>query len=323
MRYQVLLLFFGLLSNCLGYQIFERDCMGTKFVITIDEDDRERAQKGALAAFAEADRLNLILSDYEDSSELSRFSKSSRTGVRFKLSEDLFRVLNHGQTLFHDTNGSFDVTLGPLSRLWRVARFRKTMPPAGKLSAALSRVGSHHLRLFPEESTGRLGIPDMVLDLGGIAKGYAADRMLEVLREAGMERCLLDCGGDLVIGDPPRNSKGWRISIGGRKHPDLPVLLLSNQAVATSGDLEQSVRIEGKRYSHLIDPSSGLGLTTLSQVTVIASTGMEADSLASACLVMGLQKSRSFLAPSETRAYYLQEKNGKTRLTLVHSGKRK
>ena len=83
------------------------------------------------------------------------------------------------------------------------------------------------------------------------------------------------------------------------------------------------MQIEGKRYSHLIDPSSGLGLTTLSQVTVIASTGMEADSLASACLVMGLQKSRSFLAPSETRAYYLQKKNGKTRLTLVHSGKRK
>ena len=297
--------------------------MGTKFVITIDEDDREKAQKGALAAFAEADRLNLIFSDYEDSSELSRFSKSSRTGVRFKLSEDLFRVLNHGQKLFHDTNGSFDVTLGPLSRLWRVARFRKTMPPAGKFSAALSRVGSHHLRLFPEERAGRLGIPGMVLDLGGIAKGYAADRMLEVLREAGLARCLLDCGGDLVIGAPPRNSKGWRISIGGRKHPDLPVLLLSNQAVATSGDLEQSVQIEGKRYSHLIDPSSGLGLTTLSQVTVIASTGMEADSLASACLVMGLQKSRSFLAPSETRAYYLQKKNGKTRLTLVHSGKRK
>ena len=318
MRHVLLLLFFLVFSECIGYQVFEKDCMGARFVVLIDEDDREKSEKGAIAAFKEGERLNMVLSDYESASELVRFSESSQSGRKFTLSDDLFRVLSHGQELSHETDGCFDVTIGPLSRLWRIARFRKKIPPEEKLAAAQDRVGYQSMRLSAKDRTGILTTPGMVLDLGGIAKGYAADRMMETLREKGLSRCLIDAGGDLVIGDPPRDSKGWRVEIGGRKHPALPILHLSNLAVATSGDLEQFVTLNGKRYSHLIDPGTGLGLTTQCQVTVVAPTGLQADSLASACLVMGLEKSKKLLeSKGGIKAYYLRKNDTGTTLSLL------
>ena len=293
MRFVLLLCSFFIFREGMCYHVFEKKCMGARFVVLIDEDDKIKAQEGAHAAFKEAERLNMVLSDYESSSELVRFSESSRTGEKFMLSQDLFEVLSHSQGLAQETEGYFDVTIGPLSRLWRIARFQQKMPPEIKLSSALNRIGYRKMGLSQDDRSGTLKTPGMVLDLGGIAKGYAADRMVETLKGKGLSRCLIDAGGDLVLGDPPRGTRGWRVEIGGLRHQDLPVLHLSNLAVATSGDLEQFVVIEGKRYSHLIDPGSGLGLTTQCQVTVLASTGMEADSLASAFPVMGLTKHKN------------------------------
>ena len=318
MQCGILLLFFGFLITCHGYQVFEKDCMGTKFIVLIDEDDKKKAEQAAAAAFKEGQRLNMVLSDYESASELFRFSESSGSGTKFALSDDLFKVLSHGQELSRQTDGSFDVTVGPLSRLWRIARLRKKMPPKEKLTSAKSRVGYQNLLLSAKNRTGSLTTSGMALDLGGIAKGYAADMMLQTLRKKGVERCMIDAGGDLVVGSPPRGEKGWKVKIGGRKHPDLPTLHLSDVAVATSGDLEQFVHLNGKRYSHLIDPTSGLGLTSQCQVTVIAPSGMEADSLASACLVLGLPKSKTLLEGKDgTSAYYLTKGDAGTNCTQI------
>jgi FAD:protein FMN transferase len=324
MRYVLLLWFFLVFREGMGYQVFEKDCMGAKFIVLIDEDDKLKAERGATAAFKEGERLNMALSDYEGSSELVRFSESSQTGRKFTLSDDLFRVLSHGQELSRKSDGCFDVTIGPLSRLWRIARFRKKMPAEEKLSAARSRVGYQDLHLYAKDRTGTLQAPDMVLDLGGIAKGYAADRMLKTLRKRGLNRCLIDAGGDLVMGDAPRDTKGWKVEVGGRKHPALPTLHLTNVAVATSGDIEQFVTLNGKRFSHLIDPRTGLGLTTQCQVTVIAPSGMEADSLASAFLVMGSRKSKEYIEDKTAiTAFYLQKKDSETTFRLWGRKERK
>jgi thiamine biosynthesis lipoprotein len=297
--------------------------MGTKFTLLIDEKDEEKSRNGANAAFKEAERLNLILSDYDTSSELSRFSESSLTGKKFRLCHDLFSVLSHGQKLATKTKGDFDPTLGPLSRLWRIARFQKKMPTESKLSEAIARVGHEKMILCKVEQTGRLTVPGMLLDLGGIAKGYAADRMLKVLRDRGLPRCLIDAGGDLVIGSAPAGAKGWKVAIGGQRHPELPILLLSDIAVATSGDLEQYVDFGGKRFSHLINPHTGLGLVTGSQVTVLASSGMEADSFASAFLVMGLAESRTFIEEVQgVKAYYLRKRSSGATLSILSSKER-
>ena len=177
--------------------------------------------------------------------------------------------------------------------------------------------------LSQDDRSGTLKTPGMVLDLGGIAKGYAADRMVETLKGKGLSRCLIDAGGDLVLGDPPRGTRGWRVEIGGLRHQDLPVLHLSNLAVATSGDLEQFVVIEGKRYSHLIDPGTGLGLTTQCQVTVLAPTGIQADSFASVFPVMGLSKAQEYLGKKTgITVYYLQKKGSVTTFSLLGRKKR-
>lgn len=296
-------------------QIFSRSLMGTEVSIKVDSEPGSPLKNAVDAAYQEGDRLNMIFSDYEQQSELSKFSRSSISGASVTLSPELFTVLSYARMLSISTDGAFDCTLGPLSRLWRIARFQKRLPAKAKLSSARLRVGHHNLLLEEKDRSGKLLLPGMVLDLGGIAKGYVADRMMEVLRKNGFHRCLIDAGGDLTIGSPPLERKGWRVEIGGRKHPDFPVLELRDCAVATSGDLEQFMEVEGMRYSHLIDPSTGMGLTNVSQATVISPTGMEADAMASAALVMGFDRAQSFFAKEQRHAlYYLSLENGEGKL---------
>ena len=190
------------------------------------------------------------------------------------------------------------------------------LPSDEKLINAQKRVGYKNLILDYDQKKAKLLKMGMVLDLGGIAKGYAADRMLKILNEHNVTRVLIDAGGDLLVGQPPRGKTGWKITIGGKKHPDLPSLYLSNVAIATSGDLEQSITVNGKTYSHLINPLSGLGLTTLAQVTVIAPTAITADSLASASLVLGSAKGIQFLKTiPNVSAYFLEQKGEEILLT--------
>ena len=307
-------------NTCLAYLKYQDNCMGTQFTLLIDHDDEINAETGAKAAFEEAKRLELVFSDYLGDSELSMLSDSSYTMKKQRLSDDLFSVLKHGQGVSRDTNGSFDMTMGQLSRLWRIARFKKTMPSQAKISRAMSMTGYKHLKLFPKTREARLTLEGIELDLGGIAKGYTADRMLKTLRGHGLSRCIVDAGGDLVIGDPPRKSKGWRIKVGGLERSASPFLELSNCAAATSGDIEQFVILNGKRFSHLINPFSGLGLTTQAQVTIIAPTGIVADSLASACIVLGIEKSQRYLRNQrQTEAYFMLRNDGQVDLTYIDS----
>jgi thiamine biosynthesis lipoprotein len=180
-------------------------------------------------------------------------------------------------------------------------------------------VGYTNLVLDHIKQKAKLLKKDMTLDLGGIAKGYAADRMLEICKLHNLPRVLINAGGDILLGNAPRGKNGWLVEIGGRKHPDFPILTLSNTAIATSGDIEQSVTINEKTYSHLINPSTGIGLTSLAQVTVIAPTAMNADSLASACLVLGLEKSKTLLhSKKQVTAYYLIQDEGNLILSRIN-----
>ena len=264
--------------------------MGADFRIVLYADSEKIAKEAANAAFAEVERLNAIFSDYDAESELSRLSDSTGSGQHIPLSDDLFAVLDASQKLSRQTAGAFDITIGPCTRLWRIARFRKALPLTEKLAEVRKAVGFRHLNISHTKQTALLEVPNMVLDLGGIAKGYVAEKALMVLGQRGIRSVLVDAGGDLALGDPPPGRKGWRIEIGGLKHPDLPILELAHCAVATSGDVEQFVEIEGKRYSHLLDPSTGIGLTTRIQVTVVTPRAMYADSLASALSVLGTER---------------------------------
>lgn len=295
------------------YREFTAKCMGTEFRILIDHDNEKLCQNAADSAFEEADRLNQIFSDYIADSEISLLSESSFTGRNIKLSDELFEVLKYSKSLAIKTDNAFDPTIGQLSRLWRISRFRKSLPSKKSIDRAVKLKGIENLQLIEKSKEVALKKPGILLDLGGIAKGYAADMMLKSLNESGVERCLIDAGGDLTLGKKPRGELGWKIEVGGKKHPDLPILSLENCSIATSGDSSQFVEINGSRFSHIMNPATGYGLKTLSQVTIIAENGMKADSLATACSVMGLSLTKQLSKKENFDAYFIiQTSEGKT-----------
>ncbi len=257
-----------------------RTCMGTQFRVTVYAADIVGAQNSIAAAFARADQLDRRLSDYKPDSELNQLCRVRK----MRVSEDLFTVLAYSQRVARESGGAFDVTLGPVIRLWREARRAKALPSTAAIAEARTRTGYPKLKLYPASREAVLTRAGMQLDLGGIAKGYAADEMLRVLREAGFPTALVAASGDLAIGDPPPGRTGWRVELGANGGE---VRELRNCAVSTSGDESQYVEIGGVRYSHIVDPRTGLGLTGKGMVSIVAKSGIEADALATALSVIG------------------------------------
>lgn len=264
--------------------------MGVPFRLVVYAPHRALAQTAARAAFERVAQLNAIFSDYDPDSEISRLCHETPPGTAVPISAELAFLLDRSQRLARTTDGAFDVTVGPLVNLWRHARRRRELPPPHLLQEARSRVGWRLLDLDPRARTLALRAPNMRLDFGGIAKGYAADEALRVLREHGLTRALVAAAGDVRAGDAPPGQSGWRVEFG---HADVTpppaprVAFLRHAALATSGDVYQRLEIGGKRYSHILDPRTGLGLTDHSLVTVIAPDGTTADSLATAVSVLG------------------------------------
>ena len=264
--------------------------MGVTFKLVFYAPNQQTANAAAQAAFARIAELNQVMSDYDPASELSRLCDTAGSGQAVAISADLMRVLTISQDLARRTDGAFDVTVGPVVRLWRRARRMKAMPSDKRLAEALAATGFRHLELNAERGAAKLLRPGMQLDLGGIGQGYAADEAMKVFRRHGISRALVDASGDIAVGDPPPGKSGWRIGVApldqSNQSPSR-YLLLSNMAVSTSGDAFQSVELGGKRYSHIVDPRTGLGLTDRSSVTVIAPDATTADSLATAVSVLG------------------------------------
>jgi thiamine biosynthesis lipoprotein len=264
--------------------------MGLPFRIVLYARDEVVARRVAELAFARLSELNSILSDYDDHSELSRLSRSSATGAWVALSDDLWRVLARGQELARRSDGAFDVTVGPLVQLWRRARRQRQLPASDRLAEARRVTGWQRLELDAARRRARLTVPGMRLDLGGIAKGYAVQEALRFLETRGFPCALVSGGGDLAAGEPPPGQRGWRVELAPLEAPGAPPVRyasLRGGALATSGDVFQYVEIEGVRYSHILDPRTGLGLTDHSLVTVFAPDGMTADGLATAVSVLG------------------------------------
>lgn len=256
----------------------DRPLMGTLFRIKTYSRDVKLAEAAAGDAFATADAINAVASDYIADGELLSFSKLP-AGKPYPVSQILFPLLLQARHYAWKTKGDFDPTLGPLTKLWRESRRRKALPDPENLSKAMASSGFGKLFLDEGKHTLTFKVPGMRLDLGGIAKGQAADAMLDVFKKHGLPRTSITCGGDVRVGDPPPGKSHWTIAVkttGEAKPP----LVLVNAAVSTSGDLHQFVEIAGKRYSHIIDPRTGLGLTEARTATVTASTAAESDAMA-------------------------------------------
>lgn len=288
--------------------------MAVPIRIVLYASDAATANRAADAAFARIHDLNAIFSDYDSQSELRRLCDGPTGGVAVPVSDDLFDVLSQARGLAERSDGAFDVTIGPVVRLWRRARRRGQLPDAKDLAEARQLVGYEMLHLDREKHAVRLDKPGMRIDLGGIAKGYAVSAALKVLAKQGIDRALVEAGGDLGLSGPPPGESGWKIGVA-RLTDDGPpsqYLRLANTAVATSGDANQFVEVEGRRYSHLVDPHTGVGLTDRATVTVIVPDSTLADGLSSTVSVLGPKKGLALIeATPGAAAIILRKPEGK------------
>lgn len=283
--------------------------LGSLVTIIVYAPDQATAERVLKAAYARVDRLDGTLSDYRDDSELSRLGRSAPHERFVALSDDLGAVLWRAKQIHRESDGAFDATLGQLTRLWRRARRRKQLPDETQLQKALAQSGDQLLtierrrRELPEVGWAyhaKISKDGVRLDLGGIAKGYIVDETLQVIQKMGVQSALVNAGGDIgVLGRPPGKA-GWGVAVASLEAKGKPdrVITLEKGAVATSGDAFQAVEIEGVRYSHILDPKTGIGLTRRSSVTVIAPTAMEADAWASAISVLGAERGLPMLRKS-------------------------
>jgi FAD:protein FMN transferase len=276
-----------LLTYCLYGQekfVAEEVHMGTVFRITVYGDNPRNAVR---AAFDRVAVLDNELSDYKPDSELNLICRNGR-GLT---SDDLYRVLRTALRLSSESDGAFDITLGPVIRLWRLKR----VPEQAEMGLAMQRVGYKHVLLGDHQVT--LGLAGMQLDLGAIAKGFAAEEALIVLRSRGFTKALVAASGDLAIGDAPPGKVGWTVAL--EPLNERHIVELRNTFVGTSGDQEQFVESRGIRYSHIIDPQTGMGLTQRVGVSVIAPNGMLADALGTTLSVVA---ARSGVGAAQTLA---------------------
>lgn len=247
---------------------FRRGLMGTQFTLTFFAPDSLTARRVNEAVNARMDSLNQVMSDYMDGSEINRLSASSGQNRWVRVSPDLFNVLEKANTIARQSNGRFDPTIGPLSLLWRRAVRRGEFPSASARRQAHWAVGYRFMALDSATRSVKLLRPGMRLDVGGIGQGFATDEAALLLRKLGVNAFVMDIGGDVLAGEG-----NWTVAL------DSTVITLRNAAITTSGDVYRHLDYRGRRYSHIMNPRSGLGLRHFVRVTVQAPDGYRADAL--------------------------------------------
>ncbi len=265
--------------------------MGTLVEIKIYDTDQDKAAQAASDAFAEMNRIEQVFSRHIESSEISQLSQAT---APFRVSAEVAALLEQGEQIARASGGAFDIGLGRLKGLWGIESEHPHIPSAAELQEALAGTGPEAVRL--EGTLVYKSRPGLQIDLGGIAKGYAVDRALQLLRTEGIHSAAVNAGGDIaLIGD--KEGQPWRIGI---QHPRnkekmLLTLPLRDCAVVTSGDYERFFERDGVRYHHIFDPATGQPARLCQSVTVIAPSAALADALATATFVLGPEKGKAFL----------------------------
>jgi thiamine biosynthesis lipoprotein len=281
---------------------FSENKMGSPFNLVFYHSDSAEAAQIAIACFKRVDSLNAIFSDYDSTSEIKRLVKFANQPQ--KVSDELFDMIMRSETAWKKSNKTFDITLGALTQLWRKARTENRFPDKTEIKKAKRSTGFQNLIPDKKSKTILCKTTGMSFDFGGIVKGHAAQMVIDLLKTKNITSALADAGGDIAMSDAPPGKKGWNIGINIPESEDElwdQYLELKNCAVATSGDVYRFTVLDGKKYSHIIDPRTGYGVTSQRNVTVIAKEGTTADWLATACSILPIKKALT-LAQNENAA---------------------
>ena len=280
----------SLLAEDILYEVsVDKFLMGTTVETTARHTDINACREALFLAYKEMERGEALLYYHQSKSEVSEINRNA--GVRpVSVGAETFTLLDRAKKHADDLNGLFDVSIGPLSERWGFSSDREsTLPTPGEIEYLLPLVDYRRIKLSFADTSVFLETAGMKIDLGGIAKGYAIDRGIEVLKEQGIEHFFLNAGGDIRVSGMAKDGRSWRVGI---RHPRDPAGLiasfdLEDHAVATSGDYERYKMFDGRRYHHVLDPRTGYPGTKCQSVTVLAPTAEEADVLATYLFLLG------------------------------------
>lgn len=285
---------------------FSKGLMGSPFKLIFYAANDTIAQVAAEAAFKRIELLNEHLSDYLDGSEINRLSAQSGTNNWVKVSDELFDVISTSKEISKQTNGCFDITVGPIVQMWRKAARKHVFPSSKEIRVARRGLGFAAIQIDAKNQRIKLSKKGMRLDVGGIGKGYAADEAIKVLKTFNIQSAMVDAGGDLALSDAPPQRKGWSISISSGTD-SIRTVELANVGIATSGATYRFIEHKGRKYSHIVNPFTGIGLEHHIQSTVIAPNGTLADAMATAISVAGIEKSKALLSKFPEVKVWLKE----------------
>lgn len=288
------------------------DAMGTTYSVVLYGEDRDRLDLAADAAFEEARRLDRQLSHYRPASELSEVNRWAAERP-VKVTPELFNLLTACQEYGRLSEGTFDITVGPLMKVWGFFKGSGQLPTRAEVAQALEQVGYQLLQLDAESRTVRFGRRDMALDLGGVGKGYTVDRMVEALRENGVTQALVSAGGSSIygLGSPGKETGGWLVEIRDPKNAARTVadLKLRNASLSTSGSYEKFFVAEGRTYSHIMDPRTGYPAQGMLAVSVVAPRALESEVWTKPFFIMGRQWAARH-KPQDVRIFMCEDKTG-------------
>ena len=256
------------------------EAMGSTFAVVLYGEDRAHLDAAARAALDEAHRLDALLSNYKPESEWSAVNRAAGSGP-VRVSGELFALLAECLRYSADSNGAFDITVGPLMRVWGFYKGEGRLPKRGEVEGSLRRVGYRHITLDATAKTVRFGVPGLELDPGGIGKGYAVDRMADVLAARGVAIALISASGSTIYGRgaPPDEPRAGRITIRPPGDPEgiAAEIFLKNMAVSTSGSYEKFFWADGRTYAHIIDPRTGYPARGAASVSVVAPRAIDSE----------------------------------------------
>lgn len=295
--------------------------MASPFTIVLYANDVIQADSLTQQCFHIVDSLAAIFTDYDETSELNSVCRAGGKGSWVVVSDPLYEILSISKEAFEKSDGRFDITLGPLTQLWRKARKEKIFPSDSTVKEKLALTGFTKIHLSTALPSVLFDHPGMQLDLGGIAQGYIAQKVAQHLRHNNITNALIDVSGDIVaIGAPP-GTAGWKIGINAPESRDslLPKhLVITNKSVTTSGDVYQFMEHNRKRYSHIINPRTGYGITTRRNVTVMANDGITADWLTKACSLLPVRRAKKLARQLDAELLIVEIRKNKLR---THSTK--
>ncbi len=288
--------------------------MGTVVEVILIAKDRGEAEKAALRAFQEIRRIERLMSPWIEGGEVFQINHFS--GRRWvSVSPETLYVIKKSLEVSERSNGGFDITLGPLIKLWQKARGDGYPPSEEELQRGLDLVGFRNILINPEGKI-LLKKEGMSIDLGGIAKGYAVDRAFEVLKGMGFKNLVVNAGGDLRVGGK-KFGQPWLIGIQDPRNSEkiIAVISLGEGAIATSGDYEKYFIYGGKRYHHILNPQSGLPAEGCRSVTVLTGEGILADAMATAVFVLGPEKGFSLCQTTPEIDCLIIDREGRAKIT--------